>query len=297
MALRLSCWSQTPRFNFNVTSHQTARSGLLMRLYSIGRDIRRLKINLPHNLRFFNQTPLPKLGMAKTTKPAKPAARPRRRAAAQASTPATSTSTSTVTATATATTTSSSGQSQELHFFKDSSALESWLETRHASTPSGIWVKIGKKNSGIASVSYDEVIDAGLCFGWIDGQRKSHDEQFFLQRFTPRRKNSMWSKRNVDKVEVLTKAGRMRPAGQVEVDTAREDGRWARAYGSSSNIEIPADFQEALEGSAKARSFFQTLNKTQRYPFLWRIETARRLETRQRRIRQFVDLLAERKTL
>lgn len=200
-------------------------------------------------------------------------------------------------ATASASTSTASDQTQEIHFFKDTGALESWLEARHTSTPSGIWVKIGKKNSGIASISYDEVIDAGLCFGWIDGQRKSHDEQYFLQRFTPRRKNSMWSKRNVDKVEVLTQAGRMRPAGQAEVDAARTDGRWARAYASSSNIEIPADFQEALEGSEVARNFFETLNKTQRYSFLWRIETARRPETRQRRIRQFVDLLAERKTI
>lgn len=190
-----------------------------------------------------------------------------------------------------------SDQPQETHFFKDASALESWLESRHADTPGGIWLKIGKKASGIASVTYDEVIDAGLCYGWIDGQRKSHDAHYFLQRFTPRRKSSMWSKRNVDKVDALTRSGRMRPAGQAEVDAARADGRWARAYGSSSTIEVPPDFREALAGSAVAARFFDTLNKSQRYSFLWRIETARRPETRQRRIRQFVDLLAERKTL
>ena len=158
-------------------------------------------------------------------------------------------------------------------------------------------MKIGKKSSGIPSVAYDEAVDVALCFGWIDGQRKSHDEQHFLQRFTPRRKNSVWSKRNVDKIGVLTKSGRVRPPGQREVDAAKADGRWDQAYASPSVIQVPADFQAALQESNAANAFFDTLSKSQRYAFLVRIEMARRPDTRQKRVNQFVKLLSQRKTL
>ncbi|KAF9872527.1 hypothetical protein CkaCkLH20_10024 [Colletotrichum karsti] len=180
--------------------------------------------------------------------------------------------------------------------FDNQAAWETWL-TEHHSETSGLWVQIAKKNADRPSVSYDEALDVALCFGWIDGQRKSHDEQHFIQRFTPRRKNSLWSKRNVDKVDVLIKAGRMKPPGQAEIDAAKADGRWGRAYSSASVMEVPLDFQAALEGNKEAVKFFDALSKTQRYAFLWRIETTKRAETRRRKIVQFVDLLAEHKTL
>ena len=158
-------------------------------------------------------------------------------------------------------------------------------------------LKISKKGCAVASVTYDEAVDTALCFGWIDGQRKSHDESHFLQRFTPRRKTSIWSKRNVDKVAALVAAGRMRPAGQSEVDAAKADGRWEKAYAGSRTIEVPKDFEAALNRNKKAKNFFETLGKTKRFSFLWRIETAKRAETRKRRIDEFVSLLAQQKTL
>jgi uncharacterized protein YdeI (YjbR/CyaY-like superfamily) len=189
-----------------------------------------------------------------------------------------------------------SPQPLTIHLFEDSTAWETWLETNHGET-SGIWLKISKKGAGVPSVTYDEAINGAICFGWIDGQRKSHDEQHFLQKFTPRRKNSMWSKRNVDKVEVLTKAGRIRGPGQAEIDAAKADGRWEKAYSSSSTMQVADDFQAALDRNQKARAFFEALNRTQRYSFLWRIETAKRSETRRRRIEQYIDLLKQHKTL
>ncbi|KAK3322719.1 bacteriocin-protection, YdeI or OmpD-associated-domain-containing protein [Apodospora peruviana] len=183
-----------------------------------------------------------------------------------------------------------------IHLFDDASAWESWLETNHTET-SGLWLKISKKGSEVASVTYEEALDTALCFGWIDGQRKSHDEHHFLQKFTPRRKNSMWSKRNVGKIATLVEAGRMRQPGQAEVDAAKADGRWQKAYSSQSSIEIPTDFEAALNRNKKAKTFFEALNKSKRYMFLMRIETAKRTDTRRKKIDQFVQLLAEHKTL
>ena len=180
--------------------------------------------------------------------------------------------------------------------FEDAIAWETWLETNHSDT-AGLWLKMSKKASGIASVTYDEALDSALCWGWIDGQRKTHDENHYVQRFTPRRKNSMWSQRNVAKVAVLIDAGRMRLPGHAEIDAAKADGRWARAYSSSSAIEVPPDFQAALDASTRAQTFFDGLGKTKRYAFLWRITTAKRDETRKKKIAQFVQLLAEGKTL
>lgn len=181
------------------------------------------------------------------------------------------------------------------HHFKDSPAFESWLST-NASSP-GIWLLISKKGAPTPSITYDEALDAALCHGWIDGQRKSHSATTFAQRFTPRRKGSIWSKRNVDKVAALTAAGRMLPSGQAEVAAAKADGRWERAYAGSRDIGVPLELQSALEGNAEAWRFFETLSKTQRYPFLFRIATARKAETRERKARQFVELLAQGKTL
>ncbi|CAI4217622.1 unnamed protein product [Parascedosporium putredinis] len=154
-----------------------------------------------------------------------------------------------------------------------------------------------QKATGVPTVTYPELVDLGLCYGWIDGQRRTHDDAYFVQRFTPRRKRSMWSQRNVDRVAALTAAGRMRAPGQAEIDAAKADGRWDKAYLASSVIEVPADFQVALNADKEAAKFFATLNKTKRYPFLHRITTAMKPETRKKRIEQFVELLADHKTL
>ncbi|KAK4108114.1 hypothetical protein N656DRAFT_792818 [Canariomyces notabilis] len=183
-----------------------------------------------------------------------------------------------------------------IQLFENANAWETWLEANCAQS-TGLWLKISKKGSGIASVTYDEAVDTALCFGWIDGQRKSLDAEHFIQKFTPRRKKSMWSKRNVDKVAELIAAGRMRDAGQLEIEAAKADGRWEKAYSSSSVMQVPADFRAALDRNKKAKAFFEGLNKTKRYSFLWRIETAKRDETRQKRIEQFVQLLSEGKSL
>lgn len=183
-----------------------------------------------------------------------------------------------------------------IQLFESGEAWESWLEANHDES-AGIWLKISKKGSGIRSVTYDEALDTALCFGWIDGQKKSFDEKHFLQKFTHRRKRSLWSKRNVEKVAILIADGRMQPSGESEIDAAKADGRWQQAYAGSSTIEVAEDFRAALEANSAALTFFESLNKTLRYQFLFRIETAKKAETRQRRIRQFVELLAEQKTL
>ncbi|KAI5456741.1 bacteriocin-protection, YdeI or OmpD-associated-domain-containing protein [Mariannaea sp. PMI_226] len=184
----------------------------------------------------------------------------------------------------------------ENELFENATAWETWLEANHRSH-NGLWLRLAKKNADISSVTYDEALDAALCYGWIDGQRKSYDDQCFMQRFTPRRKNSIWSKRNVTKVAVLIETGLMKPSGQAEVDAAKVDGRWERAYSSSSNAEVPPDFQAALDANRHASEFFKTITRSQRYSFIFRLETAKRPDTRQRRIEQFVKLLEAEKVL
>ena len=181
--------------------------------------------------------------------------------------------------------------------FPDAASWTLWLSSHGSTTPSGVWLQISKKGSGIPSVSYDAALDAALCHGWIDGQRRALNAVFFLQRFTPRRRNSTWSKRNVAKVAVLVAAGSMQAAGQAEVDAAVRDGCWERAYAGPATMEVPRDFEDALAGDEAAQDMFAKLGRTARYPFLWRIETAKKPETRRRKIAQFVEMLAEGKTL
>ncbi|TFA99703.1 hypothetical protein CCMA1212_008503 [Trichoderma ghanense] len=184
--------------------------------------------------------------------------------------------------------------------FSSASAFDQYLlQSGSSTTPSGIWLRITKKSSIslIPSITYHEAVDIALCHGWIDGQRKSLDSISFLQRFTPRRPRSLWSRRNVQRVEVLTAEGRMKPAGIAAVDAAKEDGRWERAYAGTATMEVPRDFEDALAGNEAARTAFQGLSRAQRYSLLWRIQTAAKRETRDRKIREFVDLLAEGKTL
>jgi uncharacterized protein YdeI (YjbR/CyaY-like superfamily) len=180
--------------------------------------------------------------------------------------------------------------------FESKKKFAEWLAKNHDKS-AGLWLKIAKKAAGISTVTYAEALDVALCYGWIDGQKGSFDEQYFLQKFTPRRPKSIWSKINVEKVEGLIASGEMKPAGLKAVEAAKQDGRWAAAYASQKNIVVPADFQSALEKNKKAKAFFETLTGSKRYSFLFRIETAKKAETREKRIHQFVAMLAKGETL
>lgn len=165
-----------------------------------------------------------------------------------------------------------------------------WLAKQHEKS-SGVWLKLAKKDSGIASVTYDEAVESALCYGWIDGQKKSFDDKYWLQKLTPRRSKSIWSKINTEKVERLIKSGEMKPAGLRTIEAAKKDGRWANAYESQKNISIPQDFQSALDKNKKAKEFFATLKSGERYSFLFRIHAAKKVETRVKLIQKFVEML------
>lgn len=174
--------------------------------------------------------------------------------------------------------------------FADAAAFERWLETPPAKT--GLWLKIAKKGTGVVTVNYAQALDVALCHGWIDAQKRSLDETYFLQRFVPRRPRGLWSQIKIGKCEELIAQGRMRAGGQREIDAAKADGRWAAAYASSSKIEMPDDLAAALAKSAKARAFFEGLDAANRYAVLWRVHTAKKPETRAARIVKLVEMLA-----
>jgi uncharacterized protein YdeI (YjbR/CyaY-like superfamily) len=180
--------------------------------------------------------------------------------------------------------------------FADRTAFRLWLSAHHASQ-AGLWLRIAKAASALQSVTYAEALDVALCFGWIDGQKRSHDAESFLQKFTPRQKRSPWSKRNREHVQRLTTAGEMHPAGLAAVAAAKADGRWDRAYDSARTATVPADFQVALDHHPDAGAFFETLTGANRYAILYRIQTAVKPETRARRIAEFVAMLQRRETL
>src|SRR5215475_13503757 len=171
-----------------------------------------------------------------------------------------------------------------------------WLEKNHA-TSSGVWLKLAKKASGIKSVTYDEALEVALRYGWIDGQKKSHDETSWLQKFTPRGPKSVWSKINTEKAQRLIENGKMKPAGLKAVESARQDGRWDAAYASPSKAVVPDDLQAELDRNAKARAFVATLDSRNRYAILHRIHTARKAETRAKRIEQFVRMLEKKEKI
>lgn len=178
----------------------------------------------------------------------------------------------------------------EQRLFATGKAWWTWLQEQHADSP-GIWMKIAKKGAPETSVQYAEALDAALCFGWIDGQKKSVDEHYWLQKFTPRARRSIWSKINRDKVADLIGQGLMQPAGLEEIERAKKDGRWEAAYDSWSAAEVPPDLQAALEASAKARTNFAVLSAQNRYAILFRTHQAKRAETRAKRIAGFVAML------
>lgn len=174
--------------------------------------------------------------------------------------------------------------------FETQENLNAWFEEHHAELK-GIWMKIAKKASGITSITYAEALDCALCYGWIDGQKAAFDEQHFLQKFTPRRAKSTWSKVNREKVDRLIAEGRMRSAGLHQIELAKADGRWDAAYDSQSNSTIPEDLQLELDKKPEARAFWETLNSVNRYAIIFRIQTARKPETRAARVQKFVSML------
>ncbi len=178
----------------------------------------------------------------------------------------------------------------EVVAFGDAAAFEAWLEA-HADRATGVWLKLAKRGSGIASMTSDEAVDAGLCFGWISGQRASCDDVHYLQKYVPRRPRSRWSQVNVSKVEALTAAGRMRPSGLAEVEAAKADGRWAAAYVSQRNATVPDDLAAALQASPEAGRAFAALNKTDRYAVILGITTARTPAARSARLERAVRTL------
>jgi uncharacterized protein YdeI (YjbR/CyaY-like superfamily) len=180
--------------------------------------------------------------------------------------------------------------------FPSKDAFEKWLETEHDRSP-GLWLKIAKKDSGIASVSYSEALDVALCFGWIDGQKGKLDAEYCLQRFTPRKARSRWSKVNRDRAEELIASGAMRPAGLARIEEAKADGRWEAAYASQKNAAVPDDLQAALDADPAAAAFFATLDSTNRFAILYRIGDAKRPATRAARIEKFVAMLRENKKI
>ena len=180
--------------------------------------------------------------------------------------------------------------------FTTQQAWRSWLEKNHAISD-GIWLRIYKKASGKKTVTYAEALDEALCYGWIDGQKKTYDAESFLQKFTPRRSKSMWSKRNREHTMRLIKEKRMTAAGRAEIDAAKKDGRWEQAYDAPSTMTIPDDFLQALKKDKMAYEVFKTLNKANTYGIAWRLQTARKQETRAKRMQSLLDMMKQGKKL
>ena len=180
--------------------------------------------------------------------------------------------------------------------FETQQGWERWLTEHHTDTD-GLWLKIAKKEAGISSVNYAEALESAICYGWIDGQKASFDDKYWLQKFTQRRAKSIWSKVNCTKALALIAEGRMQPAGIRQVELAQADGRWESAYESQSKITIPDDFQKELDNNPKAQEFFTTLNSVNRYAILFRIQTAKKPETRSARISTFIEMLSNNQKL
>jgi uncharacterized protein YdeI (YjbR/CyaY-like superfamily) len=180
--------------------------------------------------------------------------------------------------------------------FASGAEWEAWLEANHAAA-AGVWIKMAKKDTGIESVRYPEVLESALCFGWIDGRREALDERWFLQRYTPRRARSRWSRINREKAQLLIEEGRMRQSGLAEVERAKADGRWAAAYAGQKSIAVPDDLQRELDARPEAKAFFAGLSSQNRYAILYRLQDAKKAETRARRLAQFVAMLEAGETI
>lgn len=174
--------------------------------------------------------------------------------------------------------------------FENKKKWANWLAKQHNKS-AGVWLKLAKKDSGITSITYEEALDVALCYGWIDGQKKGFDDRYWLQKFTPRGRKSIWSKINTEKAERLITSGEMKSAGLEAIEAAKRDGRWEAAYSSQKNITVPADFQVALKEHPKAKAFFETLKSSERYSFLFRLHQAKRADTRAKHIQRFIEML------
>jgi uncharacterized protein YdeI (YjbR/CyaY-like superfamily) len=183
-----------------------------------------------------------------------------------------------------------------IRLFKNQDAWEKWLASNHAKSP-GIWMRIAKKASGIPSTNYQEALDVALCYGWIDGQKLPYDDTSWLQRFTRRGPKSLWSKINTGKVEALIKSGRMRPPGLEAIESAKATGRWESAYQPWSNPDVPPELQAGLDKSPKAKAFFETLRGANRYALIFRVQTAKKPETRAKRVADFIASLERNETI
>jgi uncharacterized protein YdeI (YjbR/CyaY-like superfamily) len=175
---------------------------------------------------------------------------------------------------------------------KSAKAWEAWLKVNHAGS-NGVWLCIQKEGSAEKSPTYNEALDVALCYGWIDGQKNRHNESSWLQKFTPRRPRSGWSKKNTEHAERLIRAGKMKSAGLVEIEAAKKDGRWKAAYDSPSNATIPEDFLKELSRNKKAEAFFKSLNKTNLYSIAYRLQTAKTPETREKRMKTILAMMAK----
>jgi uncharacterized protein YdeI (YjbR/CyaY-like superfamily) len=175
--------------------------------------------------------------------------------------------------------------------FASEAAFEKWLRTNHARSP-GLWLQLFKKSAARKALTHKSALDVALCYGWIDGQLKKFDGSSYLHKFTPRGAKSIWSKLNREHVERLQKEGRMQPSGLAAVAAAKKDGRWDRAYDSQNKMEVPPDFLKALAKNQKAKTFFDTLNRANRYSIAWRLQTAKNPETRQKRMDAIIVMLS-----
>ncbi|SFD16877.1 Uncharacterized conserved protein YdeI, YjbR/CyaY-like superfamily, DUF1801 family [Chitinophaga sp. CF118] len=182
-----------------------------------------------------------------------------------------------------------------IKYFKTPAQFETWLAKNHAAS-TGLYLQIYNKDSGVASLNHADALDVALCYGWIDAIAKKYDDQSYLQRFTPRRSKSIWSKRNIEHVERLIKAGRMKESGLKAIEAAKADGRWDAAYDSPANSEIPDDFLKLLKKNKSAYQFFKTLNKTNTFAITWRLQTAKKPETRERRMQVIIAMLEKGET-
>lgn len=190
----------------------------------------------------------------------------------------------------------STGEDLPILGLEDQEAWRAWLEENHAS-PAGVWLKFAKKGAEARTVTYSEAIEEALCFGWIDGQARGYDEQFYLQRFTRRRPRSKWSQVNREKATRLLAEGRVRPPGLAQIEAAKADGRWEAAYPAQSAATVPGDLQRALDQNPKAKDFFETLTGSARYAFLYRLHNVTKPEARAKRIAGYIELLNDGKTL
>jgi uncharacterized protein YdeI (YjbR/CyaY-like superfamily) len=180
--------------------------------------------------------------------------------------------------------------------FKTPEKWRLWLELHHHSK-AGVWLQFAKKNAPLQSINYDQALEEALCFGWIDSLLQKYDDQSYVQKFSPRKSNSIWSKKNTEHIEQLIKLKKMHPAGLAVVEAAKQSGRWQIAYDKPADMKVPADFLAELEKKPKAKAFFETLNKANTYAIAWRLHTASKPETRQKRFQKLIEMMEKGQSL